>query len=87
MGAWIGFTNLSNANLSSTNLSQADLKGANFRNSNLNKTNLKGANLSEATNVSCEQIILAIIDKKTRLPDYIDIKNSSQTTIKCKENG
>ncbi len=31
--------------------------------------------------------MLAIIDKKTRLPDYIDLKKSSQTTIKCKEIG
>ena len=85
MGAKIGFTNFSNANLNNANLSQTDLKGANFTNANLNKTNLKGANLNKAINVTCDQVMSAVIDRNTRLPDYIYLVESSLSIQKCKK--
>ena len=38
----------------------------------LNQTNLKGANLEGATGLSSNQINLAITDKQTKLPDYLE---------------
>ena len=85
MGAKIGFINFSNANLNNANLGQTDLKGANFTNANLNKTNLKGANLNKAINVTCDQVMSAVIDRNTRLPDYIHLLESSQSIQKCRK--
>ena len=38
----------------------------------LNQTNLKGANLEGTTGLSSSQINLAITDKQTKLPDYLE---------------
>ena len=60
------------------NLQYADLENANLEDAQfsegvlLNQTNLKGANLKGATGLSSSQIDLAITDKQTKLPDYLE---------------
>ena len=90
---------LRNSNLSQTNLTGADLRSADLRdanlsgaqlvlsnldNANLEGADLRGANLYRAQNVTCEQIESAIIDKDTRLPDYILLDGSPSTEFNCK---
>ena len=61
------------ANLQYANLENAILKDAQFSEDVLlNQTNLKRANLEGATGLSSNQINLAITDKQTKLPDYLE---------------
>ena len=61
------------ANLQYADLENAILKDAQFSEDVLlNQTNLKGANLEGATGLSSSQINLAITDKQTKLPDYLE---------------
>ena len=61
------------ANLQYADLENAILKDAQFSEDVLlNQTNLKGANLEGATGLSSNQINLAITDKQTKLPDYLE---------------
>ena len=61
------------ANLQYADLENAILKDAQFSEDVLlNPTNLKGANLEGATGLSSSQIKLAITDKQTKLPDYLE---------------
>jgi uncharacterized protein YjbI with pentapeptide repeats len=61
------------ANLQYPDLENAILKDAQFSEDVLlNQTNLKGANLEGATGLSPNQINLAITDKQTKLPDYLE---------------
>lgn len=76
-GAFVRRTDLSGASLRDANLSGADatnaiFRGADFAGANLSGTILRGADMSEAQNLSVEQLLLAIIDDRTVLPDYID---------------
>ena len=60
-------------NLQYADLENATLKDAQFSEDVLlNQTNLKGANLEGATGLSSNQINLAITDKQTKLPDYLE---------------
>ena len=60
-------------NLQYADLENAILKDAQFSEDVLlNQTNLKGANLEGATGLSSSQINLAITDKQTKLPDYLE---------------
>ena len=61
------------ANLQYADLENAILKDAQFSEDVLlNQANLKGANLKGATGLSSSQIDLAITDKQTKLPDYLE---------------
>ena len=61
------------ANLQYADLENAILKDAQFSEDVLlNQTILKGANLEGATGLSSSQINLAITDKQTKLPDYLE---------------
>jgi uncharacterized protein YjbI with pentapeptide repeats len=76
-GAFVRRTNLSNANLKRANLSGADasgaiFRGADFEHARLAGTVLKGADLTGAKNLTEEQLVSAIIDEHTVLPNYID---------------
>ncbi len=76
-GAFIRRVNLDGANLQGANLAGADSSGASFRNADfqnarLDGTILRGADLTGAKNLTVKQLALAIIDDRTRLPDYID---------------
>ena len=75
--------NLKNADLSGAGMLEANLQYADLENANLggaqfnedalfNQTNLKRANLTGTTGLSSSQINLAITDKQTRLPDYLE---------------
>lgn len=63
---------LRNAELSGTDFSRADLRGADLAGARLIGTVLHGADLTAATNLTVDQLSLAIIDGETLLPDYID---------------
>ena len=61
------------ANLQYADLENVILKNAQFSEDVLlNQTNLKRANLEGATGLSSNQINLAITDKQTKLPDYLE---------------
>jgi len=61
------------ANLQYADLENTILKDAQFSEDVLlNQTNLKGANLEGATGLSSSQVNLAITDKQTKLPDYLE---------------
>jgi uncharacterized protein YjbI with pentapeptide repeats len=90
--------NLSNANLkqanlyysqlNNANLSEANLKGANLTITQLHEAHiqgadLRGANLDHAAGLTCEQIKSAVIDEKTRLPNYISLTGSLESEYIC----
>ena len=56
-------------------LQNADLKGE----------DLEGANLQGAKNISCKQIKSAIINKITRLPEYINLTTPQELILDCNE--
>jgi len=70
--------NLSGAGMLESNLQYADLENANLEGAQFNEdtlfnqTNLKGANLATATGLSSAQLSQSLIDKQTRLPDYLE---------------
>ena len=76
--AKFNYANLSNANLKGATL------GGSFLEANFSGADLGGTDLLDAANLSCEQIMSALIDKNTRLPDYIVLENKSESGIKCK---
>ena len=81
--------NLRNANLISTklnfsNLRKADFSNANFFKADLSNVILNGANLVSVINITCDQIESAVIDKNTRLPNYITFTGSPGSAYECK---
>ena len=75
---------LINANLNSTDLSEANFDNTNFYRTDIGAAILKGSNLGTAINLTCGQIKSAVIDKDTRLPDYILLAESSGSDFNCK---
>jgi uncharacterized protein YjbI with pentapeptide repeats len=76
-GAFIRRTDFSGASLRDANMSGADatgaiFRGADFRGARLRGTILTGADLEDARNLTLEQLAEAIIDDRTKLPDYLD---------------
>ncbi len=74
---------LDNADLQQTNFFEANLQHADMENSNLQgaqfnedttlfQTNFKGANLIEASGLMENQIRDCLVNKETKLPDYLD---------------
>ncbi len=81
-------TNFSRANLIAAKLNFANFHGARFLNTYVFKAvfsgaSLKGADLGHAVGLTCEQVKSAVIDESTRLPDYISLAGSSESTFKC----
>ncbi len=76
-GAQLNNANLKNCNLMESSIDNANLENADIQGSQFNedvmfvKTNLKGANLTNASGLSLMQIQMAIIDKSTKLPEYL----------------
>ncbi|MBD2210107.1 pentapeptide repeat-containing protein [Nostoc linckia FACHB-104] len=64
--------NLAKAMLYEANLHGANLMGANFLDANLCDVNLEGAILTGAKNLELQQITMAVGDRTTRLPDYVE---------------
>ncbi|MFN6568879.1 pentapeptide repeat-containing protein [Dendronalium sp. ChiSLP03b] len=64
--------NLNRAILYQADLSSANLIGANFCDANLCDVKLEGAVLTGAKNLESQQIRVALGDRTTRLPDYIE---------------
>ena len=62
---------LSGANLREANLEEAQMEGAVLSETNLEGSNLRGANLMQASGLTRKQIESALVDEKTRLPDYL----------------
>jgi len=73
---------LENANLKKCNLMESNLLGANLENADVQsaqfnedvmfgKTNLKGTNLLDASGLSVMQIQASLVDKNTKLPEYL----------------
>lgn len=77
--------NLEGADLSGTVLAEADLSGADLKDTELYETWLNSANLEGALNLTPEQLEDANIDQNTRLPDYIKIEWTSETTYEVIE--
>jgi uncharacterized protein YjbI with pentapeptide repeats len=65
---------LNGANLVNVQLHKARIQGA----------DLRGANLNGADGLTCEQVKSAVIDEKTRLPDYILWEESSDSEFQCR---
>ena len=64
--------NLMEANLLETNQENADIQGSQFNEDVMfHQANLKGANLDNATGLSIMQIKAAVVDKTTKLPEYL----------------
>ncbi len=64
--------NLSKAVLYEANLHEANLMGANLSGANLSDVNLEGAILTGVKNLESKQIRMAVGDRTTRLPDYVE---------------
>ena len=81
--------NLSGANLTGANLNEANLRktilaGAIFKDAILSETKLTGVDLSQVINLSPQEVTSAIIDKKTKIPDYLEIVWIPDETHECK---
>ncbi len=64
--------NLMEANLQNTNFQNADIQGSQFNEDVMfGQTNLKGANLVDASGLSVMQIKTSLVDKDTKLPEYL----------------
>jgi len=83
MGADFYEAKLNNSNLTKANLRNASFDFVNMKNAQLLKTELQGANLKNTSNLLCEQILSARIDQDTKLPDYMTITWSSESTYSC----
>ncbi len=68
-GAYLSGAYLSGAYLNGAYLNGANLNGANLNGANLNGANLNGANLNGANGLTSEQIVSAVTDGYTRLPE------------------
>ncbi|MBD6619400.1 low-complexity protein [Komarekiella sp. 'clone 1'] len=64
--------NLQRANLYQANLTRSNLMGANLSGANLGDVKLEGAVLTGAKNLELHQITMALGDRTTRLPDYME---------------
>ena len=73
------------SNISGSNFSGADLHKTNFKNTVLTNSDLRGAILFDSKNLTCKQIQSAMIDKTTRLPDYIFITGNRDKNFHCKQ--
>ena len=81
--------NLSGASLKGAQLSAADLRwthlaGADFEGAELLETKLKGTDLSGSLNIDPEELATAILDEKTKIPDYLEVIWTSEDTFECK---
>ena len=80
-GADLSGARLERANFEDAGLQTANLNHANLIGANLKRADLRGANLHHVVGLTRKQIELALIDKKTLLPNYLKIKWTSETAF------
>jgi len=71
LGANLMAANLTKANLNGANLMWAKLNNSDLRETTFTGTILNGADLSFAQNLTQRQLEYAIMDKATKLPEYL----------------
>jgi Pentapeptide repeats (8 copies) len=71
--AYLTDTNLSDTDLSQADLCQANFINTDFTNATLSHSRLFGADLSRSKNLTQDQLMVAIINEYTKLPDYLNI--------------
>lgn len=84
---------LTNSVCHGTNFVKADFKGAtligtDFKGADLSAADLRGCDLSQTKGLKVEQLLLAKIDRGTKLPDHISLKmieNSRQQMIQQRQ--
>ena len=64
----------------------SDLRGSDLGETRLTRTNLAGADLSLTTNLSSDNLKTALIDRKTKLPDNLEVQWISETEFVCTES-
>ena len=72
-----------------TKLGDADFRGAHiidcdFSGAELIETKFHGVDLSSVKNISAEELQSSVIDSETKVPDYIEVKWTSEDTYECK---
>ena len=85
-GANLSGANLISVQFSETDLREANLSGSNLFNTNISNSLLQSANLNSAIYLSCGQLKSAIIDRKTQMPDYIQLVWSSDSDYGCRNH-
>jgi uncharacterized protein YjbI with pentapeptide repeats len=73
-----------NAKLSDADFGAADLTDADFSGAELIEAKFRRVDLRKVNNISPEELELAIIDSKTQVPDYIEVKWTSEDTYECR---
>ena len=68
-----------------THFDGPDLSGADLQSANLDETGLRGTDLSRVKGLTSLQLKKAIIDKKTLLPEYLELNWLSDTEWEVKE--
>lgn len=79
VGAVLDGVYLEKADLSEAHLEKAGLNNAHLDDAVLKGTHLEGADLRDATGLTNEQLAVAIIDEKTKLPDYLQEKRPKES--------
>ena len=68
--------------LAGADLRGADLQGADLHGANLQEAQLQGVDLSGAIGLTLQQVESAVIDEKTRLPDYLRPPGRGRSTAR-----
>ena len=70
--------------LSYADFGGADLTDADFSGAELIEAKFRRVDLRKVKNISPEELELAFIDRKTQVPDYIEVKWASEDTYECR---
>ena len=73
-----------NAKLGDADFGAADLTDADFSGAELIEAKFRRVDLRKVKNISPEELELAFIDSETQIPDYIEVKWTSEDTYECR---